>query len=161
MRIVRRLGFWLRIALSIAATFLPVAVVTYPSGQSDGVGVAILMLYVLPGALPYALDSVREFSAFLGIALLALLLVAAPLIPSLLRVLPVKRSYEKNRPAPVCVSAVVVTTCVFIAGHAILNHPYATTNLYAVLVGLILLSFSVDVVVSRYGNSDLEARPMD
>ena len=47
MRRTRWLAILVRIGSTIAALFLPIAVVTYPSGQSDKVGAGILLLLPL------------------------------------------------------------------------------------------------------------------
>jgi hypothetical protein len=147
MRAVLWISFWLRVASSVGALVLPIAIVTYPSGQREGALGILLLSYLLPSALVYSVDDLREFGAFLGMLLLTIGLIVAPVLRPLLGVTAAKRVSEESRDSLISSYALVVATSLFILGNILVDSRFSTTKIYDVLFGVILFSFSVDIVL--------------
>lgn len=145
---VQRTLLFLLVACSVAALFLPIVTVQYPSGLTDEVGGAILLFYVLPGAAPHAASHAGDFLTFLGVAISAVVLLIAPLLPIFLRRLSNRASDTVTREAREATVAIIILAGVSVAGHAVLQSPYDLTRIYYILYGSVILTFAARATVA-------------
>lgn len=143
MDVAMRILLGVRVAISLASMFAPLVAVTYPSGQSDVVGTFILFLYTLPSTLPHANECLPPL---VGVTILMSLLVGAPWLPYLCGCTMIRRHDvgQHRQEASIAVMAAGLAL-----GSFLLGHPFDTTQWYSVLFGLVVLTFSAELIRHR------------
>lgn len=133
----------IRVASSMIALIAPVVTVTYPSGQMENLGAALILLVIVPGATPHAVGSLSQLVLVSTTTWSLLVLALSPLIPTIIRYSMGNRGMASSH--LLAVISVLLVGGTMAVSFVVLRPPLAPTTLFWWLYGILFATFLMQI----------------